>query len=230
MLMIFTRLTFLCGLLLVFTAKGAAQSSSSQPCKSFEAHVGYGQVNIVAFRGITGGRASPFIFRLAFTTFDDHPADGFFGPITTGKMTFSYPRQSNPEVAYDKSASYPDRVSHGPAYGDTVEYQAREIACNLFEIHWKEPRRGDTVTHIEDFSRQQVCTNITSINRVPIPEGFDLLDRNRDLESRTLFPKGNPASRRDFGYTSLCGTMSQSPASKRVWEDELHLLPFKGEN
>ena len=48
--------------------------------------------------------------------------------------------------------------------------QARELAPNVFEVHWKEPRGGDTVTHVEDFNRQELCTNITGINRVPIPK------------------------------------------------------------
>ena len=227
----FTRLTLLfltsCGLVLAVTSAVKAQGLSNAVSKTFETHVGHGKVNIVDFRGAPGSGDLPLVFRLEFTTFESVPSDGFFGAITRGKMTFSYPRQNNPEVAYDQTAAGPAGFTRGPAYGDTVDYQAREIAPNVFELHWKEPKRGDTVTHVEDYNRQQVCTNITNLNRVPIPAGFNPLDLTRQLDNPELFPGGNPVSRADFPFLSLCGTMRQSLASEKVWENEMHMLVYE---
>jgi hypothetical protein len=227
-LRILAQLLFVCGLAWA-TASGAfAQTAGNGACKSFKAWVGHGKVNLVDFRKTTGGASSPFIFRLAYTTFQNVPSDGYFGRITRGKMTFSYPRRNSPEVPYDKNAPFLDRFTHGPAYGDTVDYQAREIACNSFEVHWKEPARGDTVTHVEDFGREQVLTNIANINREPIPTGFDPLDLTKRLDSPDLFPNGNPVMKKDFGWFNLVGTMRQDLVSQKVWENELHMLVFKG--
>ena len=212
----------------IFAAAKRAErkSTSAVASKTFEDHVGHGKVNIVDFRGATRN-GLPLVFRLEFTTFQKVSSDGFFGPVTRGKMTYSYPRQNNPEVAYNKAASESARFTQGPAYGEAVEYQAREIAPNVFEVHWKEPRRGDTVTHIQDYNRQQILTNITGINRAPIPAEFDALDLSRQLNNARLFPQGNPLTKADFPFISLCGKMSQSLASEKVWEDQMHMLAFR---
>jgi hypothetical protein len=191
---------------------------------SFEAHVGHGKVNIVDFRKATG---LPLVFRLEYKTFESVPSDGFFGRITRGKMTYSFPRQNNPEMPYDKTAPVAARLTHGPAYGDTADYQAREIAPNVFEVHWKEPRTGYTIIHVEDFNRQEVCAIVTGINRVPIPAAFDPYDVANRMDNPKLFPNGNPAARGDFPFFSFCGTMSQSLASEKVWEDKLHMLVYE---
>jgi hypothetical protein len=192
--------------------------ATAQQCKTLGDYVGGGKINIVDFTATTGGASSPFKFRLKFDTIETTPPDGFFGAIVNGNMTFSYPRQANPELPYVPSDPYPANYLHGPAFGETVAYQAREVACNVFEIHWKEPRKGDTVTHVEDFGRNQVCTNITNINRAPIPSSFDPLDLAHQLNDTALFPAGSPLNDPNFGFFPLCGTMSQSLESDRVWE------------
>lgn len=219
------------GLVLASAPADEAQSpGDGNTAQTFEAHVGHGKVNIVDFRGAPGSGNLPLVFRLEYKTFENVPPDGFFGRITRGKVTFSYPRQNNPEVPYEKTAAESARFTRGPAYGDTVHYQAREIAPNVFEVHWKEPRRGDTVTHVEDYNRQQICTNITSLNRVPIPAAFDPLDLTRQLDNPELFPNGNPVTKDSFPFFCLCGTMRQSPASERVWENEMHMLVYGDPN
>jgi len=201
---------------------GAPPADSDQTlekkCGTFESYVGADKVNVVDFTATTGGADSPFKFRLKFDSFESVPSDGYFGALTRGKMTFSYPRQANPELPYVKSDPYPAPYVHGPAFGETVAYQVREIACKVFEIHWKEPRKGDTVTHVQDFGRNQVCTNITNINRAPIPTGFDPFDLQNQLNNRELFPDGSPLDDPNFGFFPLCGTMSQSRESEQVWE------------
>ena len=214
-----SRLFIICGLILALAPKAETQEVGD----TFEAHVGHGKVNIVDFRKSPNSGGLPLVFRLEYKTFESVPSDGFFGRITKGKMTFSLPRQNNPEMAYDKTGSIAARLTQGPAFGDTVNYQAREIAPNVFEVHWKEPRGGDTVTHVEDFNRQELCTNITSINNVPIPAEFDSFDLANRLDNPKLFPSGSPVAK----FFSLCGTMSQSLASEKVWEDKMHMLVYE---
>lgn len=194
----------------------AHPAAAADACRPYADWVGGGQVNIVDFRG--GDAASPFRFRLKFHGFEAVPSDGFMGPITRGDMTFSYPRQAQPVGRYQREAPYPAAFTQGPAFGERVHYQARELACNVFEVHWKEPRKGDTVTHVQDFNRQHVCTNITNLNRQPIPAGFDPFDLDAQLNNRSLLPGGSPLAQPGFGWFNLCGTMAQSPEAERQWE------------
>src|ERR1700730_4578911 len=218
-----SRLFIICGLILALAPKAEAQEAGD----TFEAHVGHGKVNIVDFRRAPNRGDLPLVFRIEYKTFESVPSDGFFGRITRGKMTFSFPRQNNPEMAYDKTASIAARFTQGPAFGETVDYQARETAPNVFEVHWKEPKGAATVTHVEDYNRQQVCTIITGINRVPIPAAFDSFDLANRLDNPKLFPDGSPVARDDFAFFSLCGTMSQSLASEKVWENQMHMLVYE---
>ena len=219
--------TTLLGLLAVKSCANA-ESVSKQECRSFEAWVGGDRGNIVDFTETTGGASSAYKFRLKTNTVEEVPADGYFGPITKGTMTFSYPRQNNPELPFVKGASYPVNFTHGPAFGETVDYQAREIGCNIFELHWKETHKGNTVTHVEDFGREQVCTNITNINRIPIPDAFDPLDPAKQLDSKDIFAGGSPVASDKFPFFTLCGKMYQSRESYKVWENKLHSLVYVG--
>lgn len=202
----------------------AVAAAPAPSCNSFESYVGGGKINIVDFTGMAGA-ASNLRFRLKFNSFQAAAADGYFGAVTTGDVTYSYPRQNNPEVAYAKDAAFPASFTRGPAFGEKVHYTAREVACNVFQVTWKETQKGDTVTHVEDFGRQFVCTNITGINRVPMPALFDPFDKTAQLDNRNLFPQGSPVDDSGF-FTNLCGTMSQSLESDRVWEDKLHALVY----
>jgi hypothetical protein len=203
----------------------AQTASPAGACKPFSQWQGEGKITVVDFRG--NDPKSPFLFRLKFHGFEGAPSDGFMGPITRGTMTFSYPRQRSPELPYVKGAPYPAPYTNGPAFGEKIRYQAREVACNVFEVHWKEPNKGDTVTHVQDFNRMHVCTNITNINRKPIPAAFDPFDLKMQLNNRELFPQGSPVGAEDFAFYPLCGKMLQSPEKDRVWEDKLGFLVFE---
>lgn len=223
-LAIATKVALLCAI--AGSAVAAADSpKSNASCKSYEFWVGKGKVNIVDFRG--SDESSPFRFRLKFHNFEQVKSDGFMGPITRGAMTFSYPRQAKPDVAYVKTAAYPAPFTQGPAFGEKIEYQAREVACNVFEVHWKEPKKGDTVTHVQNYNRQQVCTNITNVNREPIPAGFDPFDLSAQMNNKSLFPNGSPLLKDGFGWYNLCGKMTQSFERDRVWEDKLGFLVYE---
>jgi hypothetical protein len=43
----------------------------------------------------------------------------------------------------------------------------------------------------------------------------------------SLFTNGSPVARDDFPFFSFCGTMSQSLASEKVWEDKMHMLVYE---
>lgn len=204
---------------------GTESSKRAGACKSYESWVGNGKVNIVDFRGSDEG--SPFRFRLKFHNFEQVKSDGFMGPVTRGSMTFSYPRQAKPQAAYVKTAPYPAPFTQGPAFGEKIEYQAREVACNVFEVHWKEPKKGDTVTLVQNYNKQHVCTNITNVNREPIPAGFDPFDLSSQMNNKALFPNGSPLQKDDFGWYNLCGKMTQSLERDRVWEDKLGFLVYE---
>ncbi|PVD45798.1 hypothetical protein C5188_07680 [Serratia liquefaciens] len=45
---------------------------------------------------------------------------------------------------------------------DTVQYTAVEIRPKVYMVYWSEPKSGDNVTHVEDFQRGEVYTNIAS--------------------------------------------------------------------
>lgn len=217
---------FLSTLGIACAASATADSSNKKTsCKTYEQWQGEGKITIVDFRG--NDPKSPFLFRLKYNSFENIPSDGFMGPITRGSMTFSYPRQRSPELPYVKGAAYPAPYTQGPAFGERINYQAREVACNVFEVHWKEPNKGDTVTHVQDFGRQHVCTNITNINRKPIPAEFDPFDLKNQMNNRTLFPEGSPVGANDFAFYPLCGKMLQSLERDRVWEDKFGFLVFE---
>jgi hypothetical protein len=43
---------------------------------------------------------------------------------------------------------------------DTVEYTAVEVARNVFMVYWHEPHLGFNVTHIQDYNKNIVYSNI----------------------------------------------------------------------
>jgi hypothetical protein len=45
---------------------------------------------------------------------------------------------------------------------ETVAYTAKELRPALFLVYWKEPVSGNAVTHIEDFEKSTVDTNIAT--------------------------------------------------------------------
>jgi hypothetical protein len=218
-------IAFFCASVSLLVPGLAHAANTPTSCRSYESWVGKDKVNIVDFRG--KDESSPFRFRLKLHSFESVKTDGFMGAITRGELTFSYPRQARPEVPYVKDAPYPAPYTRGPAFGEKVRYQAREIACNVFEVHWMEPFKGDTVTHVQDFNRQHVCTNITNLNREPIPAGFDQFDLSQQLNNKALFPAGSPLMKDGFGWYNLCGKMAQSRERDRVWEDKLGFLVYE---
>ena len=56
-------------------------------------------------------------------------------------------------------------TGNGPAsegITDTVQYTAVEIRPQVYMVYWHEPTTGDNVTHVQDYPRGIVYTNIAS--------------------------------------------------------------------
>ncbi|WP_241486068.1 MoaF-related domain-containing protein [Chryseobacterium angstadtii] len=47
---------------------------------------------------------------------------------------------------------------------DTVQYTAVEIAKNIFMVYWHEPKLGSNVTHVQDYNKNIIYTNIAEPN------------------------------------------------------------------
>ncbi|PIF44404.1 glyoxylase-like metal-dependent hydrolase (beta-lactamase superfamily II) [Chryseobacterium sp. 52] len=52
----------------------------------------------------------------------------------------------------------------GKGNTDTVQYTAVEVAKNVFMICWHEPKLGSNVTHIEDYNKNIIYSNIAEPN------------------------------------------------------------------
>ncbi|SHF13406.1 MBL fold metallo-hydrolase [Chryseobacterium vrystaatense] len=47
---------------------------------------------------------------------------------------------------------------------DTVQYTAVEVAKNVFMVYWHEPELGSNITHIQDYNKNIIYTNIAEPN------------------------------------------------------------------
>lgn len=47
---------------------------------------------------------------------------------------------------------------------DTVQYTAVEVAKNVFMVYWHEPKLGSNITHIQDYNKNIIYTNIAEAN------------------------------------------------------------------
>ncbi|WP_234047696.1 MBL fold metallo-hydrolase [Chryseobacterium paridis] len=56
---------------------------------------------------------------------------------------------------------------------DTVQYTATEVAKNVFMVYWHEPKTGENVTHVQDYNKNIIYTNIAgkdgSFNHFKVP-------------------------------------------------------------
>jgi hypothetical protein len=57
---------------------------------------------------------------------------------------------------------------------DTVSYTAVEVAKNVFMVYWHEPHLGFNVTHIQDYNKNIVYSNIAD-QMVHLPTRKELL-------------------------------------------------------
>ncbi|ASK31973.1 MBL fold hydrolase [Chryseobacterium sp. T16E-39] len=45
---------------------------------------------------------------------------------------------------------------------DTVQYTVTEVAKNVFMVYWHEPKTGENVTHVQDYNKNIIYTNIAA--------------------------------------------------------------------
>ena len=62
----------------------------------------------------------------------------------------------------DKTMTFTGVGAASQGVTDTVQYTAVEIRPKVYMVYWSEPKSGDNVTHVEDFQRGEVYTNIAS--------------------------------------------------------------------
>jgi len=60
----------------------------------------------------------------------------------------------------NKTMTFTGTAGNSKNSTDTVEYTAVEVAKNVFMVYWHEPKLGSNVTHIQDYNKNIVYTNI----------------------------------------------------------------------
>lgn len=60
----------------------------------------------------------------------------------------------------DKEMSFTGVSGKVKGSTDTVQYTAVEVAKNVFMIYWHEPKLGSNITHIQDYNKNIIYTNI----------------------------------------------------------------------
>lgn len=83
-----------------------------------------------------------------------YPAIGHQVETYFGTLKFTLDFKDNKEMSFTEIS--------GNVKGnmDTVQYTAIELAKNVFMVYWHEPKSGSNVTHIQDYNKNIVYTNI----------------------------------------------------------------------
>ncbi|WP_080778128.1 MBL fold metallo-hydrolase [Chryseobacterium phocaeense] len=83
-----------------------------------------------------------------------YPAIGHQVETDFGTLKFTLDFKDNKEMSF--------KGTSGNVKGntDTVKYTAVEVAKNVFMVYWHEPKSGSNVTHIQDYNKNTVYTNI----------------------------------------------------------------------
>jgi hypothetical protein len=76
--------------------------------------------------------------------------------VTFGEFAFTL------DFTDDKTMTFTGIGAASQGVTDTVQYTAVEIRPRVYMVYWSEPKSGDNVTHVEDFERGEVYTNIAS--------------------------------------------------------------------
>lgn len=74
--------------------------------------------------------------------------------FSTGKFVLDYKD--------NKTMSFTGTNGAFKGAADTVQYTVTEVASNVFMVYWHEPKTGDNVTHVQDYNKNVVYTNIAS--------------------------------------------------------------------
>ncbi|MFN1217213.1 MoaF-related domain-containing protein [Chryseobacterium kwangjuense] len=79
-----------------------------------------------------------------------YPAIGHHVEADFGTLKFTLDFKNNKEMSFTGISGNMDKV----------QYTAVEVAKNVFMVYWHEPKAGSNVTHIQDYNKNIVYTNI----------------------------------------------------------------------
>ena len=88
------------------------------------------------------------------TTKSPYPAIGKKVEVDFGVVKFVLDFKDNTTMTFTGTAGSSKNST------DTVSYTAVEVAKNVFMVYWHEPHLGFNVTHIQDYNKNRVYSNI----------------------------------------------------------------------
>jgi phosphoribosyl 1,2-cyclic phosphodiesterase len=96
-----------------------------------------------------------------------YPAIGRKVEVDFGKGKFVLDYKDN------KTMSFTGTEGALKGLTDTVQYTLTEVAKNVFMVYWHEPKTGENVTHVQDYNKHIIYTNIAgkdgSFNHFKVP-------------------------------------------------------------
>ncbi len=95
-----------------------------------------------------------FLGEMAWDLKSPYPAIGHKVEVNLGTFSFTLDFKDNKNMSFTGT----DGKVKGAA--DTVPYTAVEVAKNIFMVYWHEPKLGSNITHIQDYNKNIVYTNI----------------------------------------------------------------------
>lgn len=95
-----------------------------------------------------------FLGEMAWDLKSPYPAIGHKVEVNLGTFSFTLDFKDNKNMSFTGT----DGKVKGAA--DTVQYTAVEVAKNVFMVYWHEPKLGSNITHIQDYNKNIVYTNI----------------------------------------------------------------------
>ncbi|WP_227413314.1 MoaF-related domain-containing protein [Chryseobacterium culicis] len=85
-----------------------------------------------------------------------YPAIGRKVEVDFGEVKFLLDFKDNKTMTFTGTAGSSKNST------DTVEYTAVEVAKNVFMVYWHEPHLGYNVTHIQDYNKNVIYSNIAA--------------------------------------------------------------------
>lgn len=96
-----------------------------------------------------------------------YPAIGRKVEVDFGKGKFVLDYKDN------KTMSFTGTDGAFKGLTDTVQYTVTEVAKNVFMVYWQEPKTEENVTHVQDYNKHVIYTNIAgkdgSFNHFKVP-------------------------------------------------------------
>lgn len=95
-----------------------------------------------------------FLGEMTWDLKSPYPAIGHKVEVNLGTFSFTLDFKDN------KNMSFTGTDGKVKEAADTVPYTAVEVAKNVFMVYWHEPKLGSNITHIQDYNKNIVYTNI----------------------------------------------------------------------